>query len=407
MSNSQDLPSELAKARQELQNAQTRIAELEAQLQLTEALERQFQYHASLQQNVSDAVIVTDAEFRIQSWNKAAERIYGWRAEDIVGKVTAEILGTEYRSDTDHAHAVQELREQGWWQGEVIQYHQDGSIRHILGSVTLVKDSRGLPIGVVAVNHDISERMAAQKQAEEVLRQALAKEKELGELKSRFVMMASHEFRTPLATILALTETLSAYHLQLPDDQIEAKLSEIKGQVNHLKDIMDDVLMLARMQARRFEFNPVKVDLDAMCRSVLAEFRSHEDTHLRLDYTCGEGAYEVVLDPKLMRQILINVVSNALKYSAESKIVTITLEYTSSDLILQVRDEGIGIPEADLPHLFEPFHRAANVGTISGTGLGLVITREAVELHGGVITVDSQLNKGTLFTIRIPIVTQA
>lgn len=161
--------------------------------------------------------------------------------------------------------------------------------------------------------------------------------------------------------------------------------------------------MLARMQAQRVEFNPILLDLDALVRSVLDEFQGQAESKHRLDYTVSEGMREVLLDNKLMRQILTNLVSNAIKYSPEGKDVYIHLDYTDAEVILKVSDEGIGIPKADLPHLFEPFHRAANVGTISGTGLGLVITREAVELHGGTITVESQQNVGTTFLIRIPI----
>ena len=163
--------------------------------------------------------------------------------------------------------------------------------------------------------------------------------------------------------------------------------------------------MLARMQARRVEFNPVKLDLDALFRSVLDEFQSQAEITHRLEYTVSEGRQEVLLDRKLMRQILSNLLSNAIKYSPEATSVSIHLAYTASEVILKISDEGIGIPKADLPHLFEPFHRAANVGTISGTGLGLVITREAVDLHGGTITVESQQGVGTTFLIRIPIAT--
>ena len=130
------------------------------------AQERQLRFHASLQENVSDAVIVTDMEFRIQSWNKAAERIYGWSAEEIVGKATPTILRTEFSSPGELERSIQQLREQGWWQGEVIQHQKDGSIRYTLGSVTLVKDENGLPFGVVSVNHDITERIRTEQALE-------------------------------------------------------------------------------------------------------------------------------------------------------------------------------------------------------------------------------------------------
>jgi PAS domain S-box-containing protein len=275
----------------------------------------------------------------------------------------------------------------------------DGNIRWVRARTFPIKDDDGTILRRAGIVEDITR----QKRYEETLQRALEQEKELSELKSRFVSMASHEFRTPLATILALTETLSAYRHKLPDDQIEERLDKIRLQIGHLKDIMEDVLLLARMQARRVEFNPVKLDLDALCRSVLDEFRSRADVKHRLEYTASEGVHEVKLDRKLMRQIISNLVSNAIKYSPEDKAVNVNLEYIDSAVTLVVRDEGIGIPEADLKHLFEPFHRAANVGDISGTGLGMVITKESVELHGGTITVESQIGIGTLFTVSIPL----
>lgn len=246
--------------------------------------------------------------------------------------------------------------------------------------------------------------LLVQKKAQDALIQALDKEKELNELKSRFVSMASHEFRTPLASILALTETLSAYRHKLPDEQIERRLGKIQEQVGHLKDIMEDVLLLARMQARRVEFNPVILNLDALCRSVLDEFRSQPTVTHPIDYVCDEALQEVRLDRKLMRQVISNLVSNAIKYSSADKAIVVRLERNTPMLILTVHDEGIGIPETDLEHLFEPFHRASNVRAISGTGLGLVIVKESVELHGGTITVESEVGKGTTFTIRIPVI---
>ena len=258
----------------------------------------------------------------------------------------------------------------------------DGKSRHVLG-----------------VSTDITEH----KLVAETLRQAFEKEHELSELKSRFVSMASHEFRTPLATILALTETLSAYRHKLPEADIDMRFDKIKDQIAHLKDIMDDVLQLARLQARRAEFVPARVDLDGMCRSVLDEFEYLAATTHTLVYACDEALCDVYLDKKLMRQIINNLVSNAFKYSPAGKTVTVRLDYIDHYLVLKVSDEGIGIPEKDLKHLFEPFHRADNVGTIAGTGLGLVITKESVELHGGTILVESAEGLGTTFTVAIPL----
>ncbi|MCB0034563.1 MAG: HAMP domain-containing histidine kinase, partial [Anaerolineales bacterium] len=228
-----------------------------------------------------------------------------------------------------------------------------------------------------------------------------AKEKELGELKTRFVSMASHEFRTPLATIMAAVETLRAYRHKLSEEKIDQRFDKIKIQIEHLKDIMEDVLMLSRMQARRVEFNPSKLNLDAMCRSVLDEFQNRSDIGHEIDYQAAEMPV-LMLDRKLMRQVINNLISNAIKYSPEAESIYVRLDYHDSQVVLTVRDEGIGIPESDLTHLFEPFHRGENVGVISGTGLGLVILKESIDLHGGTIHVESQVGRGTTFTIQIP-----
>ncbi|MGZ8941044.1 MAG: PAS domain-containing sensor histidine kinase, partial [Limisphaerales bacterium] len=275
----------------------------------------------------------------------------------------------------------------------------DGVRKYILNSAIPIFDLQQTIQGAIIVNQDITER----KQNEKRIREAFEKEKELGELKSRFVLMASHEFRTPLASILALTETLLAYRHRLADEQIEQRLGKIQEQVGHLKAIMEDVLQLARLQARRTEFNPTLLNLDSLCRTILDEFQSQSDEAHHLLYICNDALYEMKLDKKLIRQAINNLVSNALKYSPADSTIMVNLSYTSEALVLTVRDEGIGIPAPDLDHLFEPFHRAVNVGTISGTGLGLVIAKEAIELHSGTITVESQVGIGTAFTITIPL----
>lgn len=329
------------------------------------------------------------------------------RACELLGYTREEILGTRPYDyvDTPAAEAIKaQLSQRRLFLGtpyELTVRRKDGTPVHLLISGSPLFDKKGAYSGSLVITADIT----VQKQAEDTLRQALAKEKELSELKSRFVSMASHEFRTPLATILALTETLSAYRHKLSDTQVEQRFDKIKEQIQHLKEIMEDVLLLARMQARRVEFNPMELDLDALCRSVLDEFQGLKESKPQIEYHSHGAAGPVYLDVKLMRQILSNLLSNAVKYSAPERLIVLTLEFTAKLLTLTVCDQGIGIPAADLPHLFEPFHRAANVGNISGTGLGLVITKEAVELHGGTISVNSRVNQGTTFVIQLPVTT--
>ena len=279
---------------------------------------------------------------------------------------------------------------------EIRAQRKDGSQFPVeIGLSTIETHSGTLVMSFVI---DITQR----KQVEVELREALKQQQELNELKTRFVSMASHEFRTPLATILATTETLTAYRQKIDDAQIDRRLGKIRDQVNHLQDIINDVLQLARIQAGRSEFMPTQVDFDEFCRDIIDEFQNRPDISHDLIYRCSTPLLSAQIDKKLMRQALSNLITNAIKYSPQGKTVWVDVTGHDNSLVVKVRDEGIGIPEEDQKHLFEAFHRATNVGTISGTGLGLAITAEAVVLHGGRITLESQLNQGTTFILTIP-----
>ncbi|MBX3082067.1 MAG: PAS domain S-box protein [Anaerolineae bacterium] len=344
-------------------------------------------------------IFVKDYNARFILVNPMVAKVYNTTVEALIGKSDADFnpSQTEVASFIEADRRVIDS-------GETLHVEEtvtdaNGVTRWFQTTKVPIISSDGNSKYVLGVSTDITER----KKVEETLRAAVLKEKELGDLKTRFVSMASHEFRTPLATILALTDTVITYRARLSDEQIEQRLHKIQAQIWHLRDIIEDVLQLARIQARRVEFNPVLLDLDSLCRSVVDEFESKPDFEHHIQYTCDTALHEVKLDRRLMRQVISNLVSNAIKYSPQGKIVTLNMDMHDEALVLQITDEGIGIPEADLKYLFEPFHRAANVGTIPGTGLGLVITKESIELHGGTIEVTSQVDKGTTFTVKIPI----
>ncbi|MBL8131054.1 MAG: PAS domain S-box protein [Anaerolineae bacterium] len=274
----------------------------------------------------------------------------------------------------------------------------DGTMRHLHGAAVVLRDPQGQPLRMIGVNIDITRL----KEAEVNLLQALGKEKELSELKSRFVSMASHEFRTPLASILAAAESLTYYRSRMNEAQIADRLERIRQQVLHMKDIMEDVLQLARIQAGRVEYKPAPGDLDALCREIIDELDGLTPHHGRIDYACLAPSVDSRYDSRLMRQALSNLLTNALKYSPSEKKVLVRLEKLHEQFAFSVQDFGIGIPPEDLHRLFEPFHRARNVGEVSGTGLGLSIARQAVEKHGGTITVQSEIGAGSTFTILLP-----
>jgi len=371
------------------------ILDISERKQSAVALRTQRDFLQLIINSVPNLISVKDRAGHFRLVNEASAALFGITPPAMLGKTDADI-NPNPSEVAFFRQKDQEVLDSGQ---PVFIPEQTIMGRHYQTSKIPLKQTTGQADHLLIVSSDIT----ARKQTEEALQQALAKEKELSELKSRFVSMASHEFRTPLASILAVTETLSAYRHKLDDEEVAERLSDIRAQVHHLKALMEDVLHLARIQASRVEFKPICLDLTALCHSVLNEFRGRPDVHHQLIFQPDTPVCEALLDKKLMRQILTNLVTNAIKYSPEDKAVVVHLQATGTTLILQVRDEGIGIPAADLKHLFQPFHRAANAGEIAGTGLGLTITKEAVELHGGTIAVDTQLGLGTTFTIDIPI----
>lgn len=253
--------------------------------------------------------------------------------------------------------------------------------------------------GWVCTLRDITKR----KRTDADLLQALKKDEAANDRKLRFIAMASHELRAPLTSMLMITDTLRIYRHKLAEPQIDLRLGQIKTQIMALAALIEDTLQLAQLQVHRIKFNPVECSLDTLCRNILDEFQSQNVITPQFIYTCDTQLCKAQLDETLMRRIITNLVSNAIKYSPASKPILVSLSCNSEMLSLTVQDEGIGIPAAEIDHIFEPFHRATNVDSIIGTGLGLAIVKDAVELHSGTITVVSELGVGTIFTVHIPI----
>ncbi|MFN8528549.1 MAG: PAS domain S-box protein [Anaerolineae bacterium] len=344
------------------------------------------------------ATLITDHLGKIVLVNKAAELLFHYERTELLGQ-PIELLVPEGARQAHPEHRTRhiempEARRHGML--ELTARRSNGSI--FPADIQLSNIER--PDGILVMSYvlDTTQR----KQAEAALKQALAQEKELGELKSRFVSMASHEFRTPLAAILATTETLTFYRDRMDDAQIDERLNRIRTQVGHMREIMEDVLQLARIQAGRVEFRPEPGDVYHLCQEIIEEFESQAELHGRLIFECPRIPVTGMFDERLLRRIISNLTHNALKYSPVEKKVILMLTHDDTNIHMMIKDEGIGIPPDDLKHLFEPFHRAVNVGTISGTGLGMTIAKQAVELHGGTLTVNSEVGHGTTLFVTIP-----
>lgn len=256
--------------------------------------------------------------------------------------------------------------------------------------------------GVIWTFLDISER----KRAEEDIKAALAQQKELNQLKSRFVSMTSHEFRTPLSTILSSSELLRHYHDRLEVRERDELFDSIENSVGRMAKMLDNILIIGRSEADRLVCSPVLMDLDAFCRTQASEALSAvrspaEGISLNVDIDTGGAA--IKLDQSLLQHILGNLLSNALKYSPGGGTVDFVVRVAKGVARFVVSDQGIGIPADELPKLFGSFHRAHNVGGIPGTGLGLAIVKKSVEIHGGCITVDSEIGRGSRFTVELPV----
>lgn len=251
---------------------------------------------------------------------------------------------------------------------------------------------------VMAIVRDITKR----KQAEADIRKALQTEKELGELKSRFITMASHEFRTPLAAILSSSELIEHYSHKWSEDKKLNHLQRIQTSVKHMTKLLDDVLLIGKAEAGKLELKPSMINLLQFCRDLVEEIEVTTSAH-QINF-CTQGKDTTAwLDEKLLRHILSNLLSNAIKYSPEGGIVNFDLFWEEEVAIFRIQDCGIGIPLAEQAHIFNSFHRASNVGNISGTGLGLAIVKKSVDLHGGDISLESEFGVGTMFTVTLPL----
>jgi len=275
---------------------------------------------------------------------------------------------------------------------------KDGSYKWILDrGKTIEWLEKGVPLRVIGTHTDITQR----KILEETLKKGIEKERELNDLKSRFVSIASHEFRTPLASILIISESLIAYWKKMEEIQIVERLDKIKDQILHLSNIVNDVLQISKIQEGKTEINPEYIDIVSLCKQVINSFNSTNQSQNTIRFEFSPGEHILLLDERLMKQVMSNLISNAIKYTLENPIIKIRLEKTVSETVISVSDNGIGIPVEEQKHLFAPFFRASNTRLIQGNGLGLNIVRESVRLQGGEVTFESTPEKGSTFFIHI------
>ncbi len=260
-------------------------------------------------------------------------------------------------------------------------------------------DKEGNIIDILGIGRDISKY----KNIEISLRNALRLEKHMSELKTHLLYMASHEFKMPLSTVMATAESIKAYSDKMDQNEFVESAEKIIRQVLYLDKLVKDVLLMAKERTGKMEFDPKQTDIISFLKDIAEEFSLSNSFKHRLQLELPEEEYMFTFDHSLMYKIVSNLLSNAARFSKEDSAINLRLDILDNELILTITDSGYGIPDHQKAQLFEPFFRGDNVQEISGTGLGLPIVKEAVELHSGSIEIDSSPGKGTTVVVRFPI----
>jgi signal transduction histidine kinase len=238
--------------------------------------------------------------------------------------------------------------------------------------------------------------------ANEKLEKALSQEQELNKFKSRFVSMVSHEFRNPLNIISGTTQILEQYGDSLTKEKKQEILQQLKRNIAKMNDLLENVLIIGRKDMGKLKFQPAPLELETFCQGLIAQIQTAFKNKQQINFVYQGEQRQFNLDSNLLHHILSNLLSNACKYSPQDSIVELEVHCQPSEIVLSVRDRGIGISPEEIPKLFDSFYRASNVGKIKGTGLGLAIVKQYVELHQGAIAVESKVNAGTVFTVTLP-----
>ena len=381
-------------------------------------------------QFATEGILVTNEKSEIININPSAEKLFGYEKGVLIGQKIEVLIPKRYTekhvSHRDNFHQNPHARSMGEGM-ELYGAKKDGSEFPVEISLSPYSNEQGK--FVVAFIIDISTRKLAEEKLKNYsvdlekqvgnrtlilqeaitelektkneLNQALDKEKELNELKSRFVSMASHEFRTPLATIMSSLSLVKAYGEQNDSIKQSRHIQKIKSSIGNLTDILNDFLSVSKLEEGKVEHVQEQFEIQRYIKDVISEMELFCKAGQKISYH-HTGGEMVLLDKKLIKHILYNLLSNAVKFSSENKKITISTERTETEFKISVEDQGIGISQKDQKHLFQRFFRGKNASNIQGTGLGLNIIENYIELMNGTINFTSVENEGTTFNLSFP-----
>ncbi|HEX2866586.1 MAG TPA: PAS domain-containing sensor histidine kinase [Ignavibacteriales bacterium] len=361
---------------------------------LQEALRSSHNFLDAVINSSRDPLFVKDSSHRYTLVNEAFGRLVGFSRDQMLGKTDFDLHPKEFAERT---HGKDEyVLSNGEIENFEVEFFDRQGVKHfIVGNEICYQDVKGEKFIIANIRDE-----ARRKKMEEEINNALLKEKELSEMKSKFISMVSHEYRTPLTAILSSADLLDLFGQDMGNDERREFLQTIKNAVKYLTDLVNDVLMLNRTESGRLSYLPSLFDLVQVCRELVADFKASEGERVVLRSNLPSKT--VGMDRKLLTYILMNLLSNAAKYSAAGSPVELNLTFEEEHVSFEISDKGIGIPEESFPHLFEPFYRAENAANISGSGLGLSIVKSCVDLHKGTISFRSTEGRGTTFLVKLP-----
>lgn len=362
------------------------------------ALRQSEEKFRNLVEQTNDWVWEIDLSGHFTYANPKVFDIVGYQPEEVLGKTTFDFMSADEAKRLSTLLSTFIAQQAPFSGVEKVLLHKSGHAVELETSGSPVFDEDGKLQGYRGMARDITER----KQAERKMRRALTREKELRELKSQFVSMASHEFGTPLSTILLAAKLLEQYSDRWTEAERLQRLKCIQTAAEEMKLLLEDILLIGQAEAGKIQPKLAALNLSKFCHNLVAQMQLHAGHRQTLVFSSNCVDLCVYLDEKLLRQVLINLLSNAMKYSPEGSTIQFSVSCQASRILFQVQDEGIGIPPGDQPHLFESFHRAKNVGKISGTGLGLAVVKQFVDAMEGDITVESRVGVGTTFRVSLP-----
>lgn len=397
-------------------------------------------------QSMMEGFVVVDREGIILVVNPIGEKMFGYTAGELIGKPLELLLPERYRgSHTQHRHDfngkpvprrmglgrdLMGMRKDGMeFPVEIslsysnaggtfiaIAFISDITLRKkaeealrqseeqlIVYATELEKKVKTRTEDLNASIQNLEREIAERKKAEEEVLKALAKERELNEMKSKFVSIASHEFRTPLSTILSSISLIDQYRQVGQLEKIDKHISRARASANHMTSILNDFLSVGKLEEGKVEIIREQVNVSDLLSDIAEEIKLIVKPGQHIEMQIPADIASIYTDSRMLRNVLFNLLSNASKYSEEGKAIQLSCSRTHEGLHVSIRDHGIGIPEEDQRHLFERFFRASNAINIQGTGLGLNIVKRYLDLLNGSISFASEYGKGSTFTIQLPI----